>query len=203
VSSVRAQPAAAQAGASAPDAAAVRKSLDELGSRNLPEAERNALKQALEQTLAHLKTAEESAERLRQLRQKLDGAPARIKEARAELERLGAGAEPAVPAGLAERNLDELEKLFGERSARLAEWQKELADANSQVIAAQTRPERSSEETIAGESRVKALADALRTGREANRPLTPERRDLLAAEALALDSRLRLLRQELAGNSVL
>ncbi|ODT33708.1 MAG: potassium transporter KefA [Lautropia sp. SCN 70-15] len=202
-SSALAQPAAAQAGASAPDVAAVRKSLDDLGSRNLPEAERNALKQALEQTLAHLKTAEESAERLRQLRQTLDEAPARIKEARAELERLGAGAEPVVPAGLAERGLDELEKLFDERSARLAEWQKELADANSQVIAAQTRPERGSEETIAGESRAKALADALRTGREANRPLTPERRDLLAAEALALDNRLRLLRQELAGNSVL
>ncbi|MCM5570168.1 mechanosensitive channel MscK [Burkholderiaceae bacterium FT117] len=198
-----AQPASSQAGAPAPTSDAVQKSLDDLGSRNLPDAERNALKQVLEQTLGHLKAAEESAGRLQQLKETLQEAPSRIARARAELDRIKAGSDAAMPAGLADRSLAELEKLFEERSTRLADWQKELADANSQVIAAQTRPERGSEETIAGENRARAIADALRTGREANRTLTPERRDLLAAEAQAIESRLRLLRQELAGNSAL
>jgi potassium efflux system protein len=197
------QASTAQGGAPAPTVESIQKSLDALGSRNLPEAERGALKQVLEQTLAHLQAADENASRLRQLKQTLDEAPARIEQARAELERIRSGADQAMPAGVADRSLAELEKLFEERRARLAEWQKDLADANSQVIAAQTRPERGSQETIAGESRAKAIADALRTGREANRALTPERRDLLAAEAQALESRLQLLRQELAGNSAL
>ena len=198
-----AQSSAKQGGAAAPTAESVQKSLDALGSRNLPEAERGALKQVLEQTLAQQQAADENASRLRQLKQTLDDAPARLEASRNELERIRSGADQAMPAGVADRSLAELEKLFEQRRARLAEWQKDLADANSQVIAAQTRPERGSQETIAGESRAKAIADALRTGREANRALTPERRDLLAAEAQALESRLQLLRQELAGNSVL
>jgi potassium efflux system protein len=186
-----------------PTVAAVEKSLAELGARALPDAERTALKAVLDETLGHLKAAAENESRLRQLRQTLDEAPARIADARSELERLKAGAGAAAARSDAGRDLAELEKRFEERSARLGDLQRELTEANSQVIAAQTRPERGSAESVAAEARAKAIADALRSGREGNRALTPERRDLLAAEALALESGARLLRQELAGNSVL
>jgi len=186
----------------APTFAAVEKSLAELGARTLPDAERTALKQVLEETLGHLKAADENERRLRQLKQTLDGAPARIADARAELERLKAGTKAAARSD-AGRGLAELEKRFEEHSARLGDLQRELAEANSQVIAAQTRPERRSAESTATEARAKAIADSLRSGREGNRTLTAERRDLLAAEALALESGTRLLRQELAGNSLL
>src|SRR5690606_4444947 len=87
------QASTVQGGAPAPTVDSVQKSLDALGSRNLPEAERNALEQLLEQTLAHLKSAEENASRLQQLKDTLDDAPARIQAARAELERIRSGAD--------------------------------------------------------------------------------------------------------------
>jgi len=192
---VSAQPVAA------PAAESLRAQLAGLADRKLPEAEQRALQQLLEQALAQLEAADDSARRMQELQATLRQAPQTIAESRRELDRLRT--EPAVPASerLADLGLAELERQFADRSARLIEWQQALVEANSLVINAQSRPGVVQAEISAGQERARRIEAALAAGREDNRPLTPERRDALAAEWKAVDALNRLRQIELAGNA--
>lgn len=186
----------------APSVAEVQSSLDGLAARKLPEAEQAAAKQALEQTLENLKTAQENERQLRELKQLVDEAPARIQQARRELQRLEASGQ-AAPAVDVRRELAALEKDFAERSARLDELRRALAEANSLIIGARTRPDRVEAEIGASQERAAAIGNTLRTTQDGSRALTPERRGQLASELQALESGTALRRAQLAGNSVL
>ena len=186
-----------------PKSADVQRSLDNLAERKLPEAEQLALKQTLEKTLAWLTEEADSQQRLSDLKKQLDQAPRLIGEAQRELERLKASQPTQVEQRHANSSLTQLEQLLAERNAQLSEWQKQIVEANSLVITAQTRPERAQAEISGNQTRSQEINNILKSGRDDNKPLTSERRDLLSAELVKLEAQTNLRRQELAGNSAL
>ncbi|HWS75683.1 MAG TPA: mechanosensitive channel MscK [Quisquiliibacterium sp.] len=194
--------APATSATAAPTAASLKGRLEALPSRRLPEAEQAAAKQALEQALGQLTVAEEAERELQELRKLLDAAPAEIAQSRRELKRLEASPERADAVDPAV-GLAALQQEFDGRIARREELQRALGEANSLIIGAQTRPDRAQSEIQAKQSRAIEVGDALRSDRESGRPLTPERRDLLAAELLALEASVALKRQQLAGGEQL
>jgi potassium-dependent mechanosensitive channel len=187
----------------APSATAVQQSLDNLGGRKLPEAEQLAIKQTLERTLAFIRDTEASQQRQVELQQQLEQAPRLIGEAQRELERLKASPVASLGQRHANSSLAQLEQLLAERNNQLGEWQRQIIEANSLIITAQTRPERAQAEISANQTRSLDIRNILKAGREANKPLGAERRDLLNAELARLDAQTALRRQELAGNSLL
>jgi potassium efflux system protein len=186
-----------------PQSADIQRSLDNLAERKLPEAEQQALKQTLEKTLAWLTEEADSQQRLSDLKKQLDQAPRLIGEAQRELERLKASQPTQVEQRYANSSLTQLEQLLAERNAQLSEWQKQIVEANSLVITAQTRPERAQAEISGNQTRSQEINNILKSGRDDNKPLTSERRDLLSAELVKLEAQTNLRRQELAGNSAL
>lgn len=185
------------------DSAEVQRSLDALADRKLPEAEQAALKQTLEKTLALIQTRVESEKRLDELKQQLDQAPRLIGEAQRDLARLK-GSEPTpIAERYANSQVPQLEQLLSVRNNQLSDWQKQIIDANSLIITAQTRPERAQAEISSNQTRSQEIDNQLKSGKVAGKPLTREGRDLLNAELGALTAQTALRRQELAGNSLL
>nr|WP_298148100.1 mechanosensitive channel MscK [uncultured Pseudomonas sp.] len=189
--------------AESPNSADVQRSLEKLAERNLPEAEAQALKQTLEKTLSLLNLKAESEQRLAALKKQLESAPRLIAEAQRELARVKNSPPMAVSKRYANMSVEQLEQLLKERSSELGDWQKRIIDANSLVITAQTRPERAQAEISSNQVRDQAIGNALKSGREGNKTLSNERRELLLAERAQLNAQTQLRRQELAGNSLL
>lgn len=186
-----------------PKSADIQRSLDNLAERKLSEAEQQALKQTLEKTLEWLTEQADSQQRLSDLKQQLEQAPRLIGEAQKELERLKASQPTQVDQRYANSQLAQLEQLLSERNTQLSEWQKQIIEANSLVITAQTRPERAQAEISSNQTRSQVINNILKNGRDGSKPLTSERRDLLSAELAKLEAQTQLRRQELAGNSAL
>jgi potassium efflux system protein len=187
----------------APTAAAVQKSLDGLAERKLPEAEQLALKQTLEKTLSLLTEQADTAQHVKALQQQLEQAPRQIREAQNELEQLKSQALTPVKERYGDSALERLEELLAERNTQISAWQQQVIEANSLTIAAQTRPERAQAEISSNQTRGLEITSLLKGEREASKPLTRERRDLLKAELNKLETQNQLSRQELAGNSLL
>ncbi|WP_300656373.1 mechanosensitive channel MscK [Pseudomonas sp.] len=189
--------------AESPQRAEVQRSLEKLAESKLPEAEQLALKQTLEQTLELLNQQADSEKRLADLKQQLEKAPRLITEAQRELTRLKASPATSVTQRYANAAVPQLEQLLSERNVQLNDWQKQIIDANSLIITAQTRPERAQGEISSNQARIQEINNALKNGKEAGKSLTAERRDLLSAELAALNAQTLLRREELAGNSLL
>lgn len=191
------------ASAEPPAPETVQRSLDGLSDRKLPESEHNALKTTLEKTLEFLASRTDSQQRLESLKRQLRDAPKLISEAQAELQSLQASAPVNVNHRYAQTNVAQLEQLLVERGTQLSAWQQQLAEANSLLITAQTRPERAQAEISSNQSRLLQIDATLKSGRQGNKPLSAEQRDQLNAELVALNAITELRRQELAGNSLL
>lgn len=189
--------------ADAPSRTDVQNSLDALADRKLPEAEQLAVKQTLEKTLALLNDEADSQQRLVDLEKQLQQAPRLISEAQRDYERLKNSTPTPVTQRYGKSSLAQLEQLLADRNAQLSEWQKQIIDANSLVITAQTRPERAQAEISSNQTRSLEISNILKSGREANKSLSTERRNQLLAEQAKLEAQTRLRRQELAGNSLL
>lgn len=186
-----------------PKRADIQSSLDNLADRKLPEAEQLAVKQTLEKTLALLDEKADSEQRLADLEKQLQQAPRQIGEAQRDYERLKNSTPTQVNLRYGKSALPQLEQLLADRNAQLNEWQKQIIDANSLVITAQTRPERAQAEISGNQTRSQEINNILKSGRDASKPLSSERRNLLNAELAKLDAQTQLRRQELAGNSLL
>lgn len=186
-----------------PSSAAVQSNLDNLAERKLPEAEQQAVKQTLEKTLALLVEKADSEQRLAALEKQLQDAPRLISEAQRDYERLKNSTPTQVQLRYGKSPLPQLEQLLAERNAQLNEWQKQIIEANSLVITAQTRPERAQAEISSNQTRSLEINNLLKSGRDGSKPLSNERRDQLNAELAKLDAQTQLRRQELAGNSLL
>ncbi|HSC83154.1 MAG TPA: mechanosensitive channel MscK, partial [Pseudomonas sp.] len=189
--------------AEVPDAKSVQLSLDNLAERKLPEAEQNALKLRLEQTLEYLAQRADSQQGLIDLKRKLRDAPRLISEAQRELERLNA--TPAVNATerYGKSSEEQLEALLSEHNSQLSTWQQQLTDANSLIITAQTRPERAQAEISSNQTRIMQINNLLKVGKESGKPISAEQRDQLSAELAALLTLNELRHQELAANNLL
>ena len=103
----------------------------------------------------------------------------------------------------AKEPIQQLEQMLTERSTQQSDLQKALADANSLVITAQTRPERAQAEISTSQTRIQQINNILKAGKDAGKTLSAEQRDQLNAELAALNALIPLRRQELAGNSQL
>ncbi|WP_324732003.1 mechanosensitive channel MscK [Pseudomonas paeninsulae] len=189
--------------AESPKSADVQRNLENLAERKMPETEQLALKQTLEKTLELLNQQTYSEKRLVDLKQQLEQAPQLINEAQRELTRLKASQATPVTPRYADTAVPQLEQLLSERNVQLNDWQKQIIDANSLIITAQTRPERAQGEISSNQTRIQEINTALKNGKDANKALTTERRDLLNAELAALNAQTQLRREELAGNSLL
>ncbi|RJG13173.1 mechanosensitive channel MscK [Pseudomonas cavernicola] len=186
-----------------PTSSGVQSSLDSLGERKLPEAEQQAVKQTLENTLRFLAAKEDSEQRLSDLKHKLAEAPRLISEAQRELAKLKASPPLSIAQRYANSSEPQLEQQLTDRSTQLSDWQKAIAEANSQIITAQTRPERAQAEISSNQTRAQEINGLLKNGKDGGKPLSPERRDLLNAELASLTAQTLLRRQELAGNNLL
>jgi potassium efflux system protein len=186
-----------------PAAADVQRSLDSLADRKLAETDAANVKQILENTLALLAEKTDADTRLIQLKQKLTEAPRLTADNQRELTRLKASQVDDFRQRYGALSIPQLEQKLTDLSTQLSDWQKALAEANSDILTAQTRPERAQAEIASGQTRAQEITNLLKVGREANKPLTPERRDQLNAEQAALTAKIALRRAELAGNNVL
>ena len=185
------------------NAAEVRQALTDLPARKLSETEQQAVQQNLEQTLAWLDIVERTELAQQQLQQQLLDAPKQISEAQQALQKLLASAQDDPAKRLAQASLSELEFLLSERNQQLRALQKELGDANSLIVTAQTRPERAQAEISSNQTRIQEINALLKTAKEGSKVFSIEKTDTLKAELLALESKNNLRRAELAGNSVL
>ena len=195
-----AQPLAA---AEPPSANVLQKNLDGLSERKLPEAEHNTVKGHLEATLGFLASRDDSQQRLVSLKRQLRDAPKLIAEAQRELGQLKASTAEDIAKRYGNTSVARLEQMLSERSNQLSAWQQQLAEANSLLITAQTRPERAQTEISNNQSRTLQINNQLKSGKDGNRPLSTEQRDRLNAELAALQAQTELRREELAGNSLL
>ncbi|HKS14810.1 MAG TPA: mechanosensitive channel MscK [Pseudomonas sp.] len=189
--------------AEAPTSASIQQSLDKIAERKLPEAEQKAVQQVLEQTLSLLSSKEDSERKLATLKQQLSDAPRLITESQRELARLKGSKSVPVAQRYASTNIPQLEQMLSERSAQQGELQKALSEANSLIINAQTRPERSQAEISNNQTRIQQINTTLKLGKDNGKTLTADLRNQLNAELAALNAQTLLRRQELAGNSLL
>ena len=180
-------------------------SLDSLtGTPPSAESEAKPAAQSLdEQTQRMIEQTETSKARLDELKTQLARAPKEIAEAQRELARLKASPEQDPAERHAKQSVEALEQRLRARVEELAEWQKQYSSANSMIISAQTRPERAQAQIGTAQTRIQEINNLLKSGREAGKPLSDERRALLDAEILSLGAQIELRRQELAGNSLL
>lgn len=186
-----------------PTSADVQHSLDTLADRKLVEPEQSLVRQALEKTLASLNAEAESRQKLVALDKQLAQAPRQTQDAHRELEQLKASKVTPVAQRYANSSVAQLEQILSERSAQLSDWQKQINDANTLIITAQTRPERAQAEISSNQTRTQQINNLIKNGREDGKPLTAERGNQLKAELAQLGAQTQLRRQEMAGNSVL
>ena len=186
-----------------PSPESVQQSLDKIADRKLPEADQKALQGVLQQTLTLLGDKADYEQRLTDIKQQLATAPDQTAENQRELARLKAS--PAVPVAQRYKDLSvaQLEQMLADRTTQQGELQKALAIANSQSIAAQTRPERAQAEISTSQTRIQQINNTLKTGRDNGKLLNADQRNQLNAEIAALNALIALRRQELAGNSQL
>ena len=186
-----------------PSAEAVQQSLDKLPDRKLPDADMKALQATLQQTLTYLGNQQDYEQRLADLKRQLEEAPRQTNENQRELARLKATKIIPVAQRYASLPVPQLEQLLVQRSTQQGDLQKELADANSLTIAAQTRPERAQTEISSSQTRIQQINATLKLGKDNGKPLSSDQRNQLNAELAALNALIPLRRQELAGNSQL
>ena len=192
-----------------PSADDLRARIAALGDRQLPEAEQQAAKQALEQALSSLAAAADYRQQLATLNERLEAAPRRTAEARAQLAALQADGDGGTDAPAAidpALSAAELEQALVERNATLVEWQRSLDEANALLLSARTGPERAQTEISANQTRMATIEAALAANREPGRDgraLSADRREALAAEWHALEAHSTLRQQELAAGTVL
>ena len=186
-----------------PTAADVQRSLDTLADRKLVEPEQTQVRETLENTLDALNAQAESQKKLAALEKQLAQAPRQTQDAHRELQKLKATKVVPVAQRYASTSVAQLEQILSERSAQLSDWQKQLNDANTLIITAQTRPERAQAEISGNQTRAQQINSLLKNGREDGKPLSAERVNQLRAELGQISALTQLRRQEMAGNSVL
>ncbi|MQU64576.1 mechanosensitive channel MscK [Pseudomonas sp. FSL R10-1350] len=186
-----------------PSAEAVQLSLDKIADRKLPDADQKALQTVLEQTLSFLANKSDYEQRLIEVKDQLHSAPRQTIDNQRELARLKASKVVPIEQRYATLSVQQLEQMLADRTTEQGELQKALASANTQSIAAQTRPERAQAEISNSQTRIQQIGNILKVGRDNGKVLTGDQRNQLSAESAALTALIALRRQELAGNSQL
>ena len=186
-----------------PSSDAVQASLDKLADSKLPDADKKTLQTVLQNTLNQLNNQRDYEQKLIDLKRQLANAPKQTIENTRELSRLKATAPVPVAQRFPKESIQQLEQILTDRSTQQSDLQKALAEANSLIITAQTRPERAQAEISASQTRIQQINTILKSGKDTGKTVTAEQRDQLNAELAALNALIPLRRQELAGNTQL
>ncbi|RRV17496.1 mechanosensitive channel MscK [Pseudomonas saudiphocaensis] len=180
-------------------------SLDSLtGGQQAAESEARPAQPSLAEQIKQFE--EQTANRNQQLatlKKQIAQAPQEISTAQRELTRLKANPEPDPSERFANLTVVALEQRLATRLAELSDWNKQLTDANSLIITAQTRPERSQAQIGTNQTRIQALQNRLKSGLDNGKSISEEQRGLFEAEIAALQAQIELRRQELSGNNLL
>ncbi len=180
-------------------------SLDSLtGGQQAAEGEAKPAQPSLAEQIKQFE--EQSANRSQQLtslKKQIAQAPQEISTAQRDLAKLKASAEPEPSERFANLAVTALEQRLATRLAELSDWNKQLTDANSLIITAQTRPERSQAQISTNQTRIQVLQNRLKSGLDSGKAISEEQRGLLEAEIAALQAQIELRRQELSGNNLL
>ena len=150
--------------ADAPSAEAIQQTLDKLPDRKLPDADMKALQAILQQTLTYLGNKQDYEQRLVDLKRQLEDAPRQTTDNQRELVRLKATKVIPVAQRYASLPVPQLEQLLVQRTTQQGDLQKDLAEANSLTIAAQTRPERAQTEISSSQTRIQQINATLKLG---------------------------------------
>lgn len=182
----------------------VRADIQSLDEASLSDAEKTELKELYQQTITQLQRTQRLKEQQAELRDQREQAPARIRSARQELERTEVEDLDKMRAGFERQELQELERSLGEKVARMFNAQNELTAINSELISAQTRPERTQASVSKNQTRENEISDEIRTlQRQSENPVIQARLGLLRAELQNLQHSSDLLRQRLSANNIL
>src|SRR5690606_11528695 len=121
-----------------------------------------------------------------QLQQQLLEAPKQISDAQQALQKLLSTVQDDPAKRLALASVSELELLLSERNQELQALQKELGEANSLIVTAQTRPERAQAEISTNQTRIQEINTLLKNAKEGSKIFSSEKTDALKAELLSL-----------------
>lgn len=167
-------------------------------------AEQQQLQEAWQQTLTSLQRTESLREQQTELQATLDNAPEELRRLRQQTEALGPVNEERLRQRFAAGTLQTLDATLGDQVARMYDWQNELTAVNSELIAAETRPEKAQSRISANQARTNELNEQLRQlQRQPQNEFNQARIDAVEAELVSLEQSSTLLRQQLSANNTL
>ena len=167
-------------------------------------AEQQQLQEAWQQTLTSLQRTESLREQQTELQATLDDAPEELRRLNQQTEALGPVNEERLRQRFAAGTLQTLDATLGDQVARMYDWQNELTAVNSELIAAETRPEKTQSRISANQARTNELNEQLRQlQRQPQNQLNQARIEAAEAELVSLEQSSALLRQQLSANNTL
>src|SRR5690554_2338237 len=167
-------------------------------------AEQQQLQEAWQQTLTSLQRTESLREQQTELQATLDDAPEELRRLNQQTEALGPVNEERLRQRFAAGTLQTLDATLGDQVARMYDWQNELTAVNSELIAAETRPEKTQSRISTNQARTNELNEQLRQlQRQAGSQLNRARERAIQAELEQLELANALLRQQLSANNTL
>src|SRR5690554_1729229 len=167
-------------------------------------AEQQQLQEAWQQRLTALQRIESLKEQQADLQSTLDGAPEQLRSLRQQTDALRPADEDHLRQRFTAATLQTLDTTLGDLVARMYDWQNELTAVNSDLIAAETRPEKTQSRISTNQSRANELNEQLRQlQRQAGSQLNRARERAIQAELEQLELANALLRQQLSANNTL
>ncbi|MEH6493676.1 mechanosensitive channel MscK [Halopseudomonas sp.] len=181
-------------------------SVETLNSSSLAEPDKRELNELYQSTLNYLKQSIQAKDEQDKLQEEIASAPRETQSIRAQHNQLAKrdSSGSAHKDSLQKTDLHQLEAKLAEQVNQMFTWQNELTAVNGELIAAQTRPERTQASVSDNQKRAQTVAEQLRTLQR--QPPTQQSRariDMLQAERDYLQITNDLLRQKLSGNNVL
>jgi len=187
-----------------PTEASIQQALEGLKDSKLSPADIKVREELYQSTLIQLNSLKTLQEQQLALQEKLEQAPSRTARAKQELAQLPTVESDKLYQRYAGLPQDELERLISFKNEQILGWKSELGQINSDLIAAQTRPERSQTEIAQNQSREQSLSSEIKKlQRQPNGALSQDRLALKQVELRVVQQSGLLLRQQLAGNATL
>lgn len=178
--------------------------LETLAASSMPDTEKQELQEIYQNTIDYLRRSKAKEAELKELQDLLASAPEEIRRLRQRVDTIKPREIDSIRTAFENQSLEALETRLTEKVTTMFDWQNQLTAINSNLIASQTRPERTQAEVTANQARNQAIAEELRLlQRQTDGPRKTARTAMLKAEQRSLRDTSDLLRQELAVNSVL
>ena len=167
-------------------------------------AEQQQFQEAWQQSLTALQQSESLREQQKALQTTLDKAPEELRRLRQQLDSLQPANEDQLRQRFAASSMQTLDTTLGDLVARMYDWQNELTAINSELISAETRPEKTQSRISVNQSRSNELNERLRQlQRQPSNPLNRAREQAIQAELAQLELANALLRQQLSAHNTL